>query len=129
MKRPEPIELENNLGPDAVTGEINRVPWHAYDQDEMDLYLAEKEAEIAELKAKLPRWRKCSEEMPEEDEGVLFSDGKYIYKGCWTTWDGGCSDFSYENFSGWVEDGSETSYEFEEIKWWMPLPDNPEADK
>lgn len=60
MNRPEPIELENNLGPDAVTGEINRVPWMAYDVDEMDLYiaeleqkLAEKDKEIAELKKKL----------------------------------------------------------------------------
>ena len=53
MKKPEPIELENNLGPDAVTGEINRVPWMAYDVDEMDLYIAEKDAEIAELKKKL----------------------------------------------------------------------------
>lgn len=51
MNRPEPIELENNLGPDAVTGEINRVPWHAYDQDEMDLYLAEKDKEIAKLES------------------------------------------------------------------------------
>ena len=51
MNRPEPIELENNLGPDAVTGEINRVPWMAYDVDEMDIYIAEKDAEIAELKA------------------------------------------------------------------------------
>ena len=53
MNRPEPIELENNLGPDAVTGEINRVPWMAYDVDEMDIYIAEKDAEIAELKKKL----------------------------------------------------------------------------
>lgn len=53
MNRPEPIELENNLGPDAVTGEINRVPWMAYDVDEMDLYIAEKDKEIAELKKKL----------------------------------------------------------------------------
>ena len=53
MKKPEPIELENNLGPDAVTGEINRVPWMAYDVDEMDIYIAEKDAEIAELKKKL----------------------------------------------------------------------------
>ena len=53
MNRPEPIELENNLGPDAVTGEINRVPWMAYDVDEMDLYIAEKDAEISELKKKL----------------------------------------------------------------------------
>ena len=53
MNRPEPIELENNLGPDAVTGEINRVPWMAYDVDEMDLYIDEKDKEIAELKKKL----------------------------------------------------------------------------
>ena len=53
MNRPEPIELENNLGPDSVTGEINRVPWMAYDVDEMDIYIAEKDAEIAELKKKL----------------------------------------------------------------------------
>jgi hypothetical protein len=53
MNRPEPIELENNLGPDAVTGEINRVPWMAYDVDEMDIYIAEKDKEIAELKQKL----------------------------------------------------------------------------
>ena len=51
MNRPEPIELENNLGPDAVTGEINRVPWMAYDVDEMDLYIAEKDEEIESLKA------------------------------------------------------------------------------
>ena len=51
MNRPEPIELENNLGPDAVTGEINRVPWKAYDVDEMDLYIAEKDKEIESLKA------------------------------------------------------------------------------
>ena len=53
MNRPEPIELENNLGPDAVTGEINRVPWMAYDVDEMDLYIAEKDDEIARLKDEL----------------------------------------------------------------------------
>ena len=51
MNRPEPIELENNLGPDAVTGEINRVPWMAYDVDEMDQYIAAKDAEIESLKA------------------------------------------------------------------------------
>ena len=55
MNRPEPIELENNLGPDAVTGEINRVPWMAYDVDEMDIYIAEKDKEIAELKSALER--------------------------------------------------------------------------
>ena len=57
MKRPEPIELENNLGPDAVTGEINRVPWMAYDVDEMDIYIAEKDKEIAELKEFIENYR------------------------------------------------------------------------
>lgn len=53
MNRPEPIELENNLGPDAVTGEINRVPWMAYDVDEMDLYIAELEQKLAEKDAEI----------------------------------------------------------------------------
>lgn len=49
MKKPEPKELENNLGPD-VNGVVQRVPWMAYDKDEMDLYISKKEAEIIELK-------------------------------------------------------------------------------
>lgn len=51
MKRPEPIELENNLGPD-VNGKVQRVPWLAYDKDEMDLYLAEKDKEAKRYKRK-----------------------------------------------------------------------------
>ena len=108
---------------------------HAYTFDEVevinthsngnDYYLkSEVDKMIAEL-----RWRNCAEEMPEEEAPVLFSDGKYIYKGCWTTWDGGYSDFSYETFSGWVEDGSEQDYEFNEIKYWKPLPKAPEDSK
>lgn len=92
-------------------------------------------ARIAELEAlnheleEERRWRKCSDEMPEEDEEVLFSDGIYFYLGCWTTWDGGCSDYSYETFSGWVENGSEKDHDFNEIKYWMPLPSDPKEDK
>ena len=55
MNRPEPIELENKLGPDAVTGEINRVPWMAYDVDEMDLYIAELEQKLAEKDKEIAR--------------------------------------------------------------------------
>lgn len=55
MNRPEPIELENNLGPDAVTGEINRVPWMAYDVDEMDIYIAELEQKLAEKDKEIAR--------------------------------------------------------------------------
>ena len=85
------------------------------------------DAALKEINEEL-RWRKCAEEMPEEDAPVLFSDGKYIYKGGWTTWDGGHSDFSYETFSGWVEDSTERDYDFNEIKYWMPMPKAPEAE-
>lgn len=47
-----PIELENNLGPDA-NGDVHHVPWVAYDKDEVDLLIAEKDKEIAQLKADL----------------------------------------------------------------------------
>lgn len=43
-----PIELENNLGPD-VNGVVQRVPWKAYDVDEVDVLLAEKDTEIRRL--------------------------------------------------------------------------------
>lgn len=74
MNRPEPIELENNLGPDAVTGEINRVPWMAYDVDEMDLYIAEKDAEIARLES----MRKVHVEAIASMEDRLHQDEKKI---------------------------------------------------
>ena len=74
MNRPEPIELENNLGPDAVTGEINRVPWHAYDQDEMDLYLAEKDKEIAKLES---AYRDCVFER-DTNQAVIYELRKEI---------------------------------------------------
>lgn len=38
LEKPTPITLENNLGPD-VDGFVHRVPWLAYDKDEMDSYL------------------------------------------------------------------------------------------
>ena len=65
MNRPEPIELENNLGPDAVTGEINRVPWMAYDVDERDRYnmkpdRAAEAALDAWCKKFKPKWRKVA---------------------------------------------------------------------
>ena len=100
-----------------------------YDADEVNAAIDELKALNHELEEER-RWRKCSDEMPEEDEEVLFSDGIYFYLGCWTTWDGGCSDYSYETFSGWVENGSEKDHDFNEIKYWMPLPSDPkEADK
>ena len=108
------------------------------ENDEIRLHLEEIEqtmsdnermkARIAELEEER-RWRKCSDEMPEEDEEVLFSDGNYVYLGCWTTWDGGCSDYSYETFSGWGECGYEKDHDFNEIKYWMPLPSAPKEEK
>ena len=171
MKRPEPIELENNLGPDAVTGEINRVPWMAYDVDEMDLYIAEKDAEIAELKKKLmpclngdciltcevvekygkenaelkqkledakashyaemvdagmencrlkeaQRWRKCSEEMPEDGAEVLASDGD----GIWL-----CYKTTMCDGSPWFQPDGQPH--IEGVTHWMPLPSAPREEK
>jgi hypothetical protein len=50
MKREEltPIELECNMGPD-VNGVEHREPWKAYDIDEVNLLLDEKDAEIEDL--------------------------------------------------------------------------------
>ena len=65
--RPEVIELENNLGPDSVTGEINRVPWMAYDVDEANLYMDYLEKQIALLKATkdaCPSCNSCADGAP-----------------------------------------------------------------
>ena len=112
MNRPEPIELENNLGPDAVTGEINRVPWMAYDVDEMDIY-------IAEMESRIPAWRKCSEELPEDGAEVLATDGD----GIWL-----CYKTTMCDGSPWFQpDGLP---HIEGVTHWMPLPKAPkEADK
>ena len=124
MKRPEPIELENNLGPDAVTGEINRVPWMAYDVDEMDLYiaeleqkLAEKDKEIAELKEDR-RWHKCSEELPKDGAEVLATDGD----GIWL-----CYKTTMCDGSPWFQpDGLP---HIDGVTHWMPLPSAPKEEK
>ena len=54
MKREEltPIDLECNMGPD-VNGVVQREPWKAYDIDEVNLLLDDKDAEIAALKAEI----------------------------------------------------------------------------
>jgi len=54
MEREElkPIELECNMGPD-VNGVVQREPWKAYDIDEVNLLLDEKDSEIESLKSKL----------------------------------------------------------------------------
>lgn len=51
MNREElkPIELECNMGPD-VNGVVHREPWKAYDIDEVNLLLDEKDAEIEKWK-------------------------------------------------------------------------------
>ncbi len=124
MNRPEPIELENNLGPDAVTGEINRVPWMAYDVDEMDLYiaeleqkLAEKDKEIAELKEDR-RWHKCSEELPKDGAEVLATDGD----GIWL-----CYKTTMCDGSPWFQpDGLP---HIDGVTHWMPLPSAPKEEK
>lgn len=48
MNELKPIELDCNLGRD-INGVAHRVPWKAYDIDEVDAVIAEKDAEIARL--------------------------------------------------------------------------------
>lgn len=50
--KPTPIELEMPMGKD-INGVEHRESWKAYDIDEVDSILAEKDAVIAELKQKL----------------------------------------------------------------------------
>lgn len=109
--RPEAIELENNLGPDSVTGEINRVPWKAYDVDEMDLY-------IAELESRIPVWHKFSEEMPEDGTEVLVSDGV----GIWL-----CYKTTMSDGSPWFQPDGQPH--IEGVTHWMLLPSAPKEYK
>jgi hypothetical protein len=111
MIKPEPIELENNLGPDAVTGEINRVPWKAYDVDEMDIY-------IAELESRVPVWHKFPDEKPKWGEEVLVVDDankRYIVR------------FSHD--MKWISWGKMNTCESNCVKYWMPLPSAPKDDE
>ena len=83
MKRPEPIELENNLGLD-VNGEVQRVPWLAYDKDEMDLYLLYKDKEMKRYKrirclnkAEICEW--AADDFDEALEHAWSSSGREKY--------------------------------------------------
>ena len=75
MKREEltPIDLECNMGPD-VNGVVHREPWKAYDIDEVDLLLDDKDAEIEKLKA----IRKVHVEAIASMEAELHQNGKEI---------------------------------------------------
>ena len=53
-----PIELECNMGKD-INGVEHREPWKAYDIDEVDAIIAQKDFEIDRLKAENERLKKC----------------------------------------------------------------------
>ena len=124
MNRPEPIELENNLGPDAVTGEINRVPWMAYDVDETtdsDDFESHEKKNPEPLynvikNGKEQKWISVKDAMPANDDDVLIWNGAYCDIG--NAYDG--------------EDGREffvDSPESREVTHWMPLPKPPKEEK
>lgn len=52
MSKLTPIDLECNMGKD-INGVEHREPWKAYDIDEVDALLAEKDKEIRRLKRAL----------------------------------------------------------------------------
>jgi hypothetical protein len=76
--------------------------------------------EIAELKQKLEeerRWRKCSDEMPEDGAEVLASDGV----GIWL-----CYKTTLSDGSPWFQpDGLP---HIEGVTHWMPLPSAPKEE-
>ena len=87
-----------------------------YLKDEADRYIVElKDAQ---------RWRKCSEELPEEYVEVLFTDGNgYFAIGDMWILPGydGRPDEQY-----WSGRGEPRC---EDVKYWMPLPKAPKEDK
>lgn len=69
---------------------------------------AKAQEEIAELR-EATRWRKCSEELPEEGKWVFISDGKITGYGKMMN-------------GGWIAE----SNAYYMIKYWSPLPKAPE---
>ena len=120
--RPEVIELENNLGPDSVTGEINRVPWMAYDVDETNLYI-----DYLEKKLEGFRWRSWKDDPPKfpDSEGFVFC-GHQKYD--WETEMRYFVDVGHLDVDGTLcmyNDWDEGEQVFE-IDYWFPLPKHPE---
>ncbi len=76
----------------------------------------EKDKEIAELKEER-RWRKCSDELPEDGAEVLATDGE----GIWL-----CYKTTMSDGSPWFQpDGIP---HIEGITHWMPLPSAPKEE-
>lgn len=77
----------------------------------------EKDKEIAELKEER-RWRKCSEELPEDGADVLATDGD----GIWL-----CYKTTMSDDSPWFQpDGLP---HIEGVTHWMPLPSAPKEKR
>lgn len=62
----------------------------------------------------MSKWIPCSERLPEEDEGVLATDGRNIWIDTFWLDEDGDPHFFYQRF--------------DKVKAWMPLPDPPEGD-
>ena len=75
------------------------------------------ENQNAELR-QATRWRKCSEEMPEDDSDVLATDGEEIWLCYKTTMTDGLP---------WFQPNGQPH--IEGVTHWMPLPKAPEVDK
>ena len=126
-------QLEQIISEDVVWGKAY------YEMHEVDAIIAQKNKEIAELKAtphtdnsdviekmateitelkdKL-RWRKFPDEKPKWGEEVIVVDDaskQYIVR------------FSYD--MKWISWGNMNTCESKYVKYWMPLPATPKEDK
>ena len=89
-----PIELECNMGKD-INGVEHREPWKAYDIDEVDAIIAQKDFEIDRLKAENERlkralWLARAERAEEKQQLFHFSLG----------YEKLCIDGFYDPYSG-----------------------------
>ena len=118
------MPLKTNIFGKTIVGQAY------YSKAEADKVIVEKDKEIAGLKARIAeleeerRWRKCSEELPEEYTDVLFID----------------SDWTYYLGDMWIisTDGVKPAEPYwsgrgeprcNNPKYWLPLPKAPEEEK
>ena len=110
------MPLKTNIFGKTIVGQAY------YSKAEADKVIVEKDKEIAGLKARIAeleeerRWRKCSDELPEEGVEVLVTNGIDCGISDW------CGDYwNNDPFCGYTV--------CDDVIAWMPLPSAPKEEK